>query len=124
MAAPTASEPRHMQDYGNQDYMKLIPVTVPGKTFIPKGCAIKFTDMSGGIPTDLFWRFEGGMPVTSTLQYPQHIIYDTAGIFSVFALCRNSIGEDSLLKTAYITVRIPCCPMLGLPTTSDTCYQP
>lgn len=83
------------------------------KTFIPKGCAIKFTDMSGGIPTEWFWRFEGGTPATSTLQHPQHIIYDTAGIFSVSLFVRNSIGEDSLLKTSYITVSDTLLPNVG-----------
>jgi PKD repeat protein len=65
---------------------------------------VNFTDTSTGQPASWEWTFgDGG---TSTAQNPSHT-YTTAGTYSVSLKVTNSLGNNTLTKTNYITVTPP-----------------
>lgn len=71
---------------------------------------IQFTDQSTNIAQQWAWNFgDGG---TSTLQNPVHT-YTAAGTYTVTLVVTNTVGSDSEVQTAYITVT-------ALPATSAT----
>lgn len=64
---------------------------------------VEFTDESTGDPDTWAWAFgDGG---TSTAQDPDHT-YSTPGIYAVTLTVENATGEDSITKSAYITVTL------------------
>ncbi|GAB6285760.1 MAG: hypothetical protein STSR0009_19610 [Methanoregula sp.] len=65
--------------------------------------AVTFTDTTKGVPTSWAWDFGDGDPTNATIQNPVHT-YTTAGTYSVNLTVTNSLGSDSEIKTAYITV--------------------
>ena len=68
---------------------------------------IQFTDQSTNTPTSWLWNFgDGG---TSTLQNPSHT-YTINGIYNVKLKAINSYGNDTLIKSAYITINLPTAP--------------
>jgi PKD repeat protein len=68
---------------------------------------VDFTDQSTGNPTSWSWTFgDGG---TSTAQDPSHE-YSTGGSFTVSLMVSNAGGNDSEVKTNYITVSVPPPP--------------
>ena len=77
---------------------------VTANTTIPVGCAVKFSDLSTGVPTYYKWNFPGGTPSTSTLKNPADIVYNTAGTFDVKLKVWNEFGADSTIKPLYINV--------------------
>jgi len=69
---------------------------------------INFTDQSTNTPTSWLWNFgDGG---TSILQNPSHT-YITNGTYNVKLKAINNFGNDTLLKTAYITINLPTAPI-------------
>jgi PKD repeat protein len=64
---------------------------------------VSFTDTSGNSPTSWSWTFEGGSPAGSTAQNPA-VTYDTAGTYDVTLTATNSAGDDTEIKTDFITV--------------------
>ncbi len=70
---------------------------------IEVGNTIQFTDNSLNTPTSWDWSFEGGTPISSTVQHPV-ITYTTAGTYKVSLSVSNSAGTDSVSKTNFITV--------------------
>jgi PKD repeat protein len=75
-----------------------------GKTTMPTGCGIDFYDFSAGNPSTWQWTFPGGTPSSSTLPNPTGITYANAGNFDVQLIVTNSLGTDTLLIPAYITI--------------------
>ncbi|MDP4281718.1 MAG: T9SS type A sorting domain-containing protein [Bacteroidota bacterium] len=73
-------------------------------TLIPPGCGIYFTDLSSGVPTQWNWSFPGGQPSSSSVKNPADIVYNTPGTYLVKEVIRNEYGQDSIVKTNYITV--------------------
>ena len=77
---------------------------------------VAFTDTSTGQPTSWAWTFgDGG---TSTAQSPSHT-YSTAGTYSVSLKVTNSLGNNTLTRTNYISVAAPQPPVAnfsGSPT--------
>ncbi|GAA3561842.1 hypothetical protein GCM10022395_10560 [Snuella lapsa] len=67
------------------------------------GGAINFTDTSTNLPMSWSWSFEGGTPVTSTDQHPM-VTYNTPGTYNVTLTVTNSAGNNTMVKTSYITV--------------------
>ncbi|MGJ8661474.1 MAG: PKD domain-containing protein, partial [Bacteroidota bacterium] len=67
------------------------------------GNTVAFTDASSYTPTSWAWSFPGGTPSTSTAQNPV-ITYATAGNYNVTLTVTNPNGNDSEVKTSYITV--------------------
>lgn len=68
------------------------------------GCAplfVQFLDSSSGSPT--YWRWKLGNATSSFLQNPS-VTYFDPGVYTVSLYVRNSSGEDSIVKTNYITV--------------------
>lgn len=79
--------------------------------------AINFTDASTNIPTSWSWDFGDGN--TSTLQNPSNT-YLTAGTYTVTLTATNEDGNDSEIKTDYITIN--ATPNLSSTSSTDeTC---
>jgi YVTN family beta-propeller protein len=72
-------------------------------TTIQLGESIAFEDLSQNSPTSWDWTFEGGTPMTSTIQNPE-ITYETEGTFDVSLTVTNSAGSDDEIKPDFITV--------------------
>lgn len=65
---------------------------------------IQFTDMSSNTPTSWSWNFGDGQ--TSTQQNPSHT-YAASGTYTVTLTATNTLGNDSEVKTSYITIALP-----------------
>ncbi len=63
---------------------------------------VMFSDSSTGQPTSWLWEFEGGTPASSTDQNPV-IIYENEGTFDVSLSVTNATGNQTTIKTDYIT---------------------
>jgi PKD repeat protein len=75
------------------------------------GCnaSIQFTDISGAPSGSTFlWNFGDGQ--TSTLQNPMHS-YATSGTYTVTLAVSSCPGNDSEIKTNYITISLPTAPL-------------
>lgn len=70
------------------------------------GNAVTFSDLSSGPASSWSWSFPGGNPSTSTVANPQ-VTYSTPGSYSVTLQATNSLGNDSEVKTNYISVVEP-----------------
>lgn len=65
---------------------------------------VNFVNESTGNPTEFFWQFgDGG---TSVLENPGHI-YNVAGTYNVSLTAINSAGNNTLVKTNYVTITAP-----------------
>lgn len=64
---------------------------------------VKFIDATVNEPVAWQWTFEGGNPATSNIQHPT-VVYQNGGTYNVTLKCSNAYGNDSITKTAYITV--------------------
>lgn len=73
------------------------------KTTVLIGNSVNFTDQSTNNPTDWSWSFEGGTPLTSTVQNPA-VSYNTLGTYDVTLTATNNEGSDILTKAGFITV--------------------
>lgn len=73
-------------------------------TEIVEGDSVNFFDMSTGIPTQWTWTFEGGEPGGSGQQNPVNIVYPDEGTYYVRLRTKNSFGNNTLQKDAYIVV--------------------
>lgn len=73
------------------------------ETTIFVGQSVQFTSLSTNNPTTFTWTFEEGTPATSDMENP-NIVYNTAGTFNVTLYVENSVGNDEMLKSEYITV--------------------
>lgn len=67
---------------------------------------INFTNRSLNKPTNYLWTFEGGTPSSDTSANP-NVSYFALGTFAVKLKIWNATSQDSLIKTAYITVTTP-----------------
>jgi len=71
---------------------------------------VQFTDISTNTPTSWAWTFgDGG---TSTSKNPSHL-YATVGTYTVTLTATNSVGSNTLTKTAYITVTSATSPPIA-----------
>jgi PKD repeat protein len=68
---------------------------------------VQFTDTSTRSPTTWLWDFGDGN--TSTEQNPSHT-YAAPGTYTVNLTASNAYGEDTEIKTGYITVQAPTDP--------------
>jgi PKD repeat protein len=73
-------------------------------TEIVAGDSVNFFDLSTGMPTQWTWTFEGGEPGGSSQQNPADIVYSTTGTYYVKLRTKNSFGNNTLQKDAYIVV--------------------
>jgi len=90
-------------------------------TTVTAGTPVQFTDLSSNVPTEWEWSFPGAFPSTSTLRNPS-VTYATPGTYTVTLTARNSYGENTKVRTDYITVNAysaPSSPItIGTGTTS------
>jgi PKD repeat protein len=77
-------------------------------TSVPLGETVDFTDLSANVPSTWEWTFEGGTPNTATDQNPS-VVYNTAGTYEVTLVASNAYGDDTEIKTGYITVFLDYC---------------
>ncbi len=66
---------------------------------------VQFTDQSTGNPTSYSWDFNNDGTVDSTSKNPLYT-YNTPGTYTVKLTVTNSVGNNSLTKTGYITVNV------------------
>lgn len=71
--------------------------------FVCAGDTVHFTDLSLGSPTIWNWTFNGGTPLSSTMQNPS-IVYNTPGVYTVALSISSPNGNGSISKTNYISV--------------------
>jgi len=76
---------------------------VASSTSICVGGSVTFTDISTNSPTSWQWTFTGGTPATSTTQNPT-VTYAAPGVYDVELIAINGQGQDTMLRTAHITV--------------------
>lgn len=67
---------------------------------------VSFTDQSTGTPASWTWTLGDG--ATSTLRNPSHT-YSNVGMYTVALTVTNAIGNDTLTRTNYVTVRSYGC---------------
>jgi PKD repeat protein len=72
-------------------------------TTICVGQSVTFTDTSTNLPSAWTWTFTGGTPNSATVQNPV-IVYNTPGTYAVTLLAANFNGNDSEIKTNFLTV--------------------
>lgn len=80
------------------------------EVIVPVGEDVNFTDLTSGIPNTWEWSFDGGDPATSSDQNPEGIFYNTEGIYSVQLISSNDLGEDTIVKSEYITASSTILP--------------
>jgi|GEM_PF-6329698 len=73
------------------------------ETNVTFGSTVQFTDQTIGVPTAWKWTLAGATPSTSTDQNPS-VLYTTPGTYPVKLVVSNSLGRDSVLKSAYVVV--------------------
>ena len=70
------------------------------------GCmpfTVQFNDQSSSNTTEWNWSFPGGTPSSSTAQNPA-VTYNAAGTYTAMLTASNSLGENTVTQTNYITV--------------------
>lgn len=77
---------------------------------IPVGETVNFFDETSGIPSGWEWSFYGGSPASSTDQNPENISFSEEGTFNVQLIATNALGEDIILKEAFITTSSTILP--------------
>ena len=74
-------------------------------TTIMAGTSISFVDLTTGNPENWRWTFQGGDPVTDTInQHPQNITYNIPGTYNVYLTTSNVWGTSYHTEYGYITV--------------------
>ena len=69
---------------------------------------VQFTDVSSHFPTS--WRWDFGDGSTDTVRNPLHY-YALSGTYTVKLFESNSHGQDSLVKTNYVSVNVTPAPV-------------
>ncbi len=97
-------------DCGTMTYTSEVVVTsLPQAGFTTAqtvGCSsftVEFEDQSSSNTTSWEWEFPGGDPSSSTDQNPT-VVYDNVGTYTVTLTASNSLGENTVTQTDYITV--------------------
>ncbi len=90
-------------------------------------CALKpvtFIDHSYGSPALYEWTLTGATPATSASRNPQ-VTYTAAGTYPVKLKVSNALGEDSIIRTSYITIDPADSVLVDLVSNSPTtlCYN-
>jgi PKD repeat protein len=97
---------------------------VASETSVPFGCPVNFYDLSGGVPHNWEWTFEGGTPATSDEQNPMGVIYTEEGTYSVTLTVSNPLGTDTRTITSYITVIEGMTPIVNFSTYDSVFCSP
>lgn len=92
------------------------------KIEINVGDSVSFTDLSTGCPTSWKWEFPGTEAETSTEQNPS-VVYTTPGIYDVTLTVGREGESDTMVKTAYITVK-GIAPTASIVIPENSYYSP
>ena len=100
-----------LSTYDHEDYLHAIAASeeAPVAAFetnsqiLPAAGSVQFLDLSTNSPEAWEWIFEGGIPETSTEQFPT-VEYPSEGIYNVQLIVSNAFGSDTLLLEDYISV--------------------
>ncbi len=84
-----------------------IPNFSASNTNIMVGQSINFFDSTRFCPVSWNWSFDGGIPMSSTVQNPTGIVYNYPGVYNVCLTTTNTTGTNTLCKPGYITVNVP-----------------
>jgi PKD repeat protein len=71
---------------------------------VTSGSPVTFTNLSSGCPDNYDWTFDGGSPGTSVDKNPT-VTYNDLGTFDVRLVASNGKGDETKLKSGYITVK-------------------
>lgn len=72
---------------------------------VPVGGYVNFINLSNGPVTSYNWQFEGGTPSSSDVASPASVYYYKPGTYKVSLTVTYPTGQDSLVKTSYISVK-------------------
>lgn len=92
-----------------------LPMALAEATSPLTGClplTVSFQSNSLNNPTSILWLFEGGIPGTSSLNNPT-VLYNQEGQYDVILIVSNSLGEDTLTLSEYVTVQGPPTAVIG-----------
>lgn len=93
----------------------------PDTSFCDKHC-IDFYDLSMNNPTSWQWFFPGADSLTSSLQNPSNICYNTYGSFDVTLIACNNSGCDTLILYNFINeFPQPAAPVVS--QSNDTLFS-
>lgn len=89
-------------------------------TIVCRKDLVSFENFSTGDVESYEWYFEGGIPETSTEEFPL-VRYNEAGDFDVRLIVTNSISLDTTLKEDYIEVKE--LPSMGFAPLPEFCHD-
>ena len=94
-----------LDEFGNCIPLTNAPVAdfSADNTAISENGNVNFSDLSVNAPTSWAWTFDGGIPATSTAKNPA-VAYKTAGKYNVTLVVTNANGNNTKIKSGYITV--------------------
>ncbi len=72
---------------------------------VPVGGYVQYVNLSSGPITAYHWRFEGGTPSSSNAKTPSSVYYYKPGSYKVSLTVTYPTGQDSLVKTSFISVK-------------------
>lgn len=75
------------------------------------GCnslSVTFSNLSTGNPVTWNWTFTGGVPASFSGANPPAVNYGAPGVYTVKLIVTNASGNDTMIKTGYVTVN--SCP--------------
>ena len=72
---------------------------------VPVGGYVQYVNLSSGPITAYHWRFDGGTPSSSNSKNPSAVYYYKPGSYKVSLTVTYPTGQDSLVKTSYISVK-------------------
>jgi len=105
-----------------------VPAFAAADTTLCAGESAAFSNTTASA-TGYAWSFPGGTPASSTAAQPT-VVYNTPGIYPVTLVASNSVGADTLVRGAYITVSpVPTATItalgnvLSVPATTGATYQ-
>ncbi|MBK8547017.1 MAG: PKD domain-containing protein [Saprospiraceae bacterium] len=107
----------------NEVEQKIIPEFVADKTTVEQNTLIKFKDISRQEGDEYLWRFEGGIPETSTLKNPE-VTYSQIGAYDVSLKIKKGSKADSIKKSDYILVtKFETIPIADFTYDKDTIFR-
>lgn len=107
----------------NEVEQKIIPEFVADKTTVEQNTLIKFKDISMKEGDEYLWRFEGGIPETSTLKNPE-VTYSQIGSYDVTLVIKKNNQTDSIKKSDYIHVtKFETIPIADFTFDKDTIFR-